>query len=444
MRRLAPVLVLFLCLSVQAATCPATITICAAFEEAPLIFRGRVIATIQHASPMHEFTRPDGSTVRTYESVMTEDFRFEVVEAFKGTPDREIIISGANGQFEEGKEYIVFATFNPETGTVQTSICLPNHLVEDPDQDSDLAWLRAYPTAPPTANIFGKVAMSYGVTEIPSIKVTLAGSESRTTFSGEDHSYSFNGLPPGTYTLTAILPAGYVNLEKDSVGVTLAAKGCVEVDWAIRHDTHIKGTVADAGGSPVSGARIGLLRPAENRTGFDIVSYERTDVDGNYDFSKVQPGDYWVALYYLGPFNDEPHAPVFYPSGANSSSAKLIHVDPSASIENINLVSTPVLRRVSSHVHVVNPDGTPVTKAHVIASDPLSPINALSATADENGDADIILYEGREYRLIASASGDREPACAGPITFIAKDGLQLGTLKLDKTFEQCRTLQKAK
>lgn len=93
--------------------------------------------------------------------------------------------------------------------TGQTSICSPNHLVQNPDQDSDLAWLRAYPTAPPTSNIFGKVAMGYGVTEIPSIKITLAGAESLTTFSAEDHSYSFNGLPPGTYTLTAIPPAGY-------------------------------------------------------------------------------------------------------------------------------------------------------------------------------------------------------------------------------------------
>jgi hypothetical protein len=33
--------------------------------------------------------------------------------------------------------------------------------------------------------------------------------------------------------------------------------------------------------------------------------------------------------------------------------------------------------------------------------------------------------KGREYRLIASTSGNREPACAGSIKFIAKEGLVL-------------------
>lgn len=141
-------------------------------------------------------------------------------------------------------------------------------------------------------------------------------------------------------------------MEKDAVSVTVAAKGCAEADWAIRHDTHIKGAVADAGESRVSEARIGLLQPAENRTGFSVVASQRTDADGNYDFSKVQPGDYWVALYYSGPNNNEPHTPVFYPSGADSSSAELIHLDPSKNVENIDLVATPSLHPVSLHVHV--------------------------------------------------------------------------------------------
>lgn len=445
MRRLAPFLLVFACLSVHATTCAGPITVCAAFEKYPLVFRGRVLEiTQQPTSASTIITYPDGSTASSSKTALTGDFRFEVVEAFKGTPGREIIISGGSGEFEEGKEYVVFATFGPDMRMGQTSICAPNHLVENPEQDSNIAWLRAYPTAPPLSNIFGKVTMGYGVTDIPSIKITLSGAESLTTSSAEDHSYAFNGLPPGAYILTAILPAGYVTLKQNTIAITVAAKGCAEVDWAIRHDTHIKGRVTDTIGSPVSGARIGLLQPAQNRIGFDIVTSQRTDANGKYDFSKVQPGDYWVALYYWGPNNDEPHAPVFYPSGSDPSSAKLIHLDPSASIENIDLVAIPALHPISLHVHVVNPDGTPVIGAHVIASDPLTPINALSATADENGDADITLYEGREYRLIANTSGYREPACAGPIRFIAKDGLQIGTLTLDKTWDQCRALQRAK
>jgi hypothetical protein len=95
-------------------------------------------------------------------------------------------------------------------------------------------------------------------------------------------------------------------------------------------------------------------------------------------------------------------------------------------------------------VHVVNQDGSPVIKANVAATDPMTPTQFIGGVADEKGDADITLYEGREYSLIASTSGYREPACAGPVKFIAREGLQLGTLTLDKTWAQCRALQEAR
>ena len=160
-------------------------------------------------------------------------------------------------------------------------------------------------------------------------------------------------------------------------------------------------------------------------------------------FPRSSPGDYWIALDPFGPNNQEPYPPFFYPSGDNAS-AKLIHLDATGNIDHIDLVLSPALHPVSLHVHAVNPDGSPVVKAHVIASDPLTPTEATSATADENGNANITLYEGREYRLIASTSGNREPACAGPVRFIAKQGLQVGTLTLDKSWHECRVLQKAR
>jgi hypothetical protein len=445
MRKLAPVLLLFASLSVHAATCIGTVSVCSSFEKSRIVIRGRVLEIMHKPAPASDvITYPDDSTALSYAQDMTADFRFEVLEVFKGNPGSEIVISGGSGEFVEGKEYAVFSDPTPDLWTGEKSICIVNHLIENPGHDSYLEWLRAYATAPPRSNIFGKVAMGYGATDIPSIKITLSGKGSFTTYSAQDHSYSFKDLPPGTYTLTAVLPPGYVTLEKNAAAVTVSAKGCAEVDWLIGLETHVKGTVTDTVGAPVSGALVGLLQPAQNRTGFVIVTSQRTDANGKYDFSKVQPGDYLIGLYYLGPSNNEPHTPIFYPSAADSASAKLIHLGSSENVENIDLVSTPALHPVSLHVHVVNPDGSPVIRAHVSASDPLTPINALSAIADENGDADITLYEGREYRLIASTSGYREPACAGPIKFTAKDGLQLGTLRLDKTWEQCRAMQRAK
>jgi hypothetical protein len=38
----------------------------------------------------------------------------------------------------------------------------------------------------------------------------------------------------------------------------------------------------------------------------------------------------------------------------------------------------------------------------------------------------------------------RASACAGPVKFIAKEGLVLNALTLDKTFDECRALQHLK
>jgi hypothetical protein len=442
MCKFVSLLILLAPLSAQGMSCMGPITVCHSFDTHSIVFQGRVVEVIRHPSPETTVTYPDGSTAASVVVPMTEDVRFEVLEIFKGNPGHEIIVSGGNGEFREGQEYVVFASPNPNTQTAQTSVCSGNLGPANPDWDSDLAWLRAYPTAPPTARIFGKVTMRYGVTDIPSISIKLSGEKSLSTSSGQDHSYAFNELPPGTYTLTAVLPAGYTLFAKDTAAVTVHAKGCAEIDWAVAHDMHIRGKVTDTGGNPASDVPVGLLHPENNRTGFGIVTSQRTDASGNYDFAKVDPGDYWVALYYLGPNNREPHVPVYYPSGANSSSAELIHLGPTDVRANINLVLTPDLRAVNLHVHVVNQDGSPVIQAHVAAMDPLTPTQFIGARADENGDAEITLYEGREYSLIAETSGYREPACAGPVKFVAKEGLQLGTLTLDKTVQQCRALQK--
>lgn len=443
MHRLAFLLLLLTPLSALGTSCMGPITICSSFAGNSIVFRGRVLEVIPQSSPEIPVTYPDGSKTGLIVVPMTEDFRFEVLEVFKGNPDGEILVRGGNGEFKKGEEYVIFASPNTTAQTVGTSVCSGNLAPNYPEWESDLAWLRAYPTAPPTVRIFGKVSMSYGENDIPAISVKLSGAKSGTTSTGDNHGYAFEDLPPGAYTLTAVLPAGYVPYTKDTTTVTVAARGCAEIDWDIRHDTHVKGGVTDAAGRSAANVPIGLLRPTQNRIGFQIVAFQETDLNGNYDFSKVAPGDYWVALHYLGPNNNDPHVPVYYPSGASQLTAELIHLGPTDMKENINLVVSPALHAVNLHVHVTNRDGTPVIKAHVIATDPTTPTQAISATADENGDAEITLYEGREYRVIASTSGYREPACAGPVKIIAKEGLQLGTFILDKTWDQCRALQRA-
>jgi hypothetical protein len=444
MYKLCSLLLLLTSLYVHATSCIGPITVCSSFDAHSIVFRGRVLGIITEQAAATRVIYPDGSSAMTYSGPMSESVRFEVLEVFKGNPGREISVVGGPGEFQQGQEYIIFATPNETTRTVRTSVCSGNRLLTKPEQDSDLAWLRAYPTAPPTAVIFGNVRMGSGVGDTPAISITLAGQDSQTTSSGEGNKYSFRDLAPGTYTLTAKVPAGFVTLESPSKTLSVAAKGCAQMDWSIASDTHIKGTVTDSSGKRLSHIMVELLKPTANRIGFTNISLQKTDEDGNYDFAKTPPGDYWVALFALGPNNLEAHAPVFYPFGSTSSEAKLLHLSASSTLADVNLVVPEALHRIAIHTHVVNQDGTPVIQAHIAAMDPLTPTQFIGTTADESGNADIALYEGREYSLIASNSGYREPACAGPVRFIAKEGMQLNTLTLDKTWNECRALQKPK
>jgi len=65
--------------------------------------------------------------------------------------------------------------------------CSENVALENPDNDPDLTWLRAYATAPPTVNVFGKVTMGYVLGGIPAITITLQGEKSLITSSADDH-----------------------------------------------------------------------------------------------------------------------------------------------------------------------------------------------------------------------------------------------------------------
>jgi hypothetical protein len=442
--RLALLLLLLAPLSAQAGGIAGTgPTVCAAYESSPLIFRARVLQTWPIPLPPYTGT-----------SYPMANVRLQVLEVFKGDPGSEITVVGTVEMFGRGGEFLVYAEPPVSAPSPLISAAPVSQIrartgpVTAPYAAADLAWLRAYPTAPPTANIFGSVSMGYGAANIPTISVSLTGPAALTTSSGADHTYAFKDLPPGTYTLTAAVPAGYTTmLDKNTAAVTVVAKGCAEVDFPIRNDTHIRGLVTDAAGNPAANAHVGLLSPAQNRTGFNIVSSRRTAADGRYDFAMADPGDYWVALDYDGPNNNDPHAPVYYPSGSTQASAQLIHLGAlgsSATRDDINLTLLPPLTAVTVRLHVANPDGTPVVQAHVIANDPLTPVQAMAATADANGNAGITLYADREYALVATSNGNREPACAGPVRFTAKEGLQLGTLTLDKTFNACRTLQHSK
>lgn len=249
MSRLAGFLVLCSCLSAHATSCGGIATVCSSFSASSVVFLGRVLEAKPWPAPCERHTYPDGTSATGCWGPEPEDFRFEILEVFKGNPGREITVTGGDQQFKKGGRYLVFAVLNPATQIARTGLCIDNHAVADPNLDPDVKWLRAYPTAPLTATISGKInlpyeeiAAGYRDADLPSVKVELTGAKDLTASTGTDNRYSFEDLPPGIYTLTAVAPAGHALWsQRDTTTVNVGAKGCVEVDWWIGHDPPQKG-----------------------------------------------------------------------------------------------------------------------------------------------------------------------------------------------------------
>jgi hypothetical protein len=99
------------------------ITVCSSFETHSMVFRGRMIEVIPHVSRGIPVTHLDGTTEIASEASMSEEFRFEVLEVFKGNPGHEITVTGGTGEFRKGEQYLIFASFNPSEKRVHAVPC---------------------------------------------------------------------------------------------------------------------------------------------------------------------------------------------------------------------------------------------------------------------------------------------------------------------------------
>jgi hypothetical protein len=191
-------------------------------------------------------------------------------------------------------------------------------------------------------------------------------------------------------------------------------------------------------------ALIDRLYPDQIARGrFATSKREQTDANGDYDFAGLDPGSYIVAMHTNLPTADSPFAPVFYPSKQFIWEASVLHIDASASRDDINFVQPAPLQPATVHVHVVRRNGSPIENANIIATDPGSALQVLTARTDASGQADLHLFASRQYSIVAATPDPNDqpqesPQCAGPIAFIATDGATL-PLTPDKTFSACRS-----
>jgi hypothetical protein len=372
--------------------------------------------------------------------------RFSVLEMFTGelqTQEIEILTnedSPACGfSFVTGAEYIVFAFANQQTNELWASKCSRTHELKPGKEDADVSWMWGLAAAPPAATIYGTVLPVLESTgPNPFVTIYLRGPQSRSAVPDKNGRYTFPNLSPGVHTVTAVMPTGFAI--EDSRTVTLVEKGCSQIDFRPRYDGHIRGVVTDSNGRPLPDIFMALQRRDSNSaTGFTEIDMKNTGFDGRYDFAPIPPGDYLVSANHLGPSPERPYPRFYYGNTESDADATTIHLTASGVVENIDVTLPNAWKAVTVHARVLQPDGTPAISADACAYD----LNYLyssgppRAAADAQGRATLSLYEGRTYYLVATISGGTQQRCGGPLKFVAKDGVTLGTITIEHNWGNC-------
>jgi Carboxypeptidase regulatory-like domain len=427
--------------SAPACSCIGPNPVCSAFTQSPVIFRGTVVdLTLIKAQPT-QVRNLDGTASSIIGGGLFK-VDFVVNETFRGEP-RQLLTVYTNEQgsmcgfpFKRGLEYVVFTFPNP-VGNLTAGTCSHTHEISPNGQDADVTWLRNFPTAPPGASIFGN-QRAPAATAPPSLAIQIRGPENRDLNTGKDGSYSVSGLQPGKYAVSAIAPSGLRTANTQTV--TVADKGCAEVDWYITYDSHIRGQLTQPDGTPVPNVAMQLTRRDPTMwNDMAMVSLITSDAQGRYDFREVPPGDYFIVANSLGPSPTRPYPTYFYPGTEDKEAAATLHLGPSESVHNVDLVLPAAWKSIVVQAKVLMLDGHPALNAQVQAHD----LNYLTngelpmATTDGIGEASLTVYDGRAYYLTALISGGTQQRCAGPLKFTAKSGLVLEPITIEHNWGNC-------
>ncbi|WP_395368643.1 MFS transporter [Streptomyces tubercidicus] len=138
------------------------------------------------------------------------------------------------------------------------------------------------------AGLAGEVREEKGDEPVPGALVVatdVTGEVVASGVAGQDGSFAFGDLAPGSYTLA-------VSAERHRPSALQVEVGTGDRNWyevRLTHGAQVRGTVRTVHGSPVDDARVTLLDPAGN-----VVGTATSGQDGAYAFTDLDSGEYTV------------------------------------------------------------------------------------------------------------------------------------------------------
>lgn len=240
----------------------------------------------------------------------TARYRFRVEEWLSPDVRAEIDVSSGRGGadcsfwFKTGIPYLVFA-YRGDNGELWATVCSNTQLLEG--AGPLLAQLRAMHNGQPVARVYGtlrQVQQPYDATYQPDFnkplpQVTLHFESPKKKIvakTADDGSFAVYDLPPGTYKITADLPAGLelaqTILSDPPPPLELDAASCLERDIEALPNARIRGRLLGSDGKALWNAPVELFsvnRYKEGASGWwEFVDHQKK----YFEFDHVAPGEY--------------------------------------------------------------------------------------------------------------------------------------------------------
>ncbi len=276
----------------------------------------------------------------------TARYQFRVEEWFSADAGGEVeVVSGRGGAdcsiwFNAGTKYLVFA-YRAKDGELWGTVCSNTRRVED--AAPLLAQLGAMRSGQPVARIYGRVRQvqePYEGTYQPEFDKALGQVVLRfespkkkvvVTTTADDGSFAVYDLPPGTYKISADLPANLelaqTILSSPPPPVQLDGGSCIERDIEALPTGRIRGRLLGSDGNPLWNTAVELF--SAERYGKDARGWrEFVDEEKKYfEFRHVAPGEYLLVFNEDNRLDtDAPYPRTFFPNGPDLVNAERIRI----------------------------------------------------------------------------------------------------------------------
>ena len=216
---------------------------------------------------------------------------------------------------------------------------------------------------------------------------------------GPDGTYTIGGLATGDYRVQACATGYVCEYYDDTLNWNAATAVPVTeggdtpgIDFGLRVEGTISGTVTDSGGSPIVGAQLS----AYPYTGYGSYGYATTGVDGTYTIGGLATGDYRVQVWATG------YAYEYYDDTVDWSAATPVPVTEGDDTPGINF-SLAIEGTISGTV--TGPGGAEIGGASVYACPFTGSGYCGSAWTASNGTYTIGGLPTGDYRVEAWATG---------------------------------------